>query len=101
LKKYDVLIMPTLPAVPGPISAAGDTGPLERLSRSIGMTYNTAPYNSTGHPALTLPVGFAPAKGDEKIKLPVGMQIVGRKFEDLTCPKVAAAWEKASNWKKL
>lgn len=101
MKKYDVLIMPTLPAVPGPISEAGDAGPLERLSRSIGMTYNTAPFNSTGHPALTLPVGFAPAKDNEKIKLPVGMQIVGSKFEDLTCLKIAAAWEKANDWKKV
>ena len=93
--------MPTLPAVPGPISEPGDAGPLERLSRSIGMTYNTAPFNSTGHPALTLPVGFAPARDNEKVKLPVGMQFVGRKFEDLTLMRIGAAWEKANEWKKL
>jgi amidase len=65
------------------------------------MIYNTAPYNGIGHPALTTPVGFVPTKDNEKIKLPVGMQIVGRKFEDLTCLKVAAAWEKANGCKKL
>lgn len=102
LKTFDVLIMPTLPAVPGPISAeAAALGPLKRLGRSFGMTYNTAPYNSTGHPALTIPVGFAPAKDDEKVRLPVGMQIVGRKFEDLLCLKVGAAWEGANDWRKV
>ena len=50
---------------------------------------------------LTIPVGFAPTINSEDVNLPVGMQIVGRNFEDLTCLKVAAAWEKANEWKKL
>lgn len=90
MKEYDVFITPTLPAVLGPISETGDAGLLERLTRSIGMTYNTAPYDGTGYSALTLPVGFAPAKNNEKTKMPVGMQMGGRKFKDLTCLKVAA-----------
>lgn len=35
------------------------------------------------------------------IKLPAGIQLVGRKWEDATILKAAAAWEKAFDWKKL
>lgn len=55
----------------------------------------------TGHPALTIPVGFVPAHDNEQIRLPVGLQIVGRKFGDIDCLKVGAAWERAFDWKAL
>lgn len=54
----------------------------------------------TGHPAMTLPVGFVPARDDDKVRLPAGLQIVGKKFADIHCLKVGAAWEKAYDWKK-
>lgn len=52
-----------------------------------------------GHPALTIPVGFVPAHDDACIKLPAGLQVVGKKFRDLECLKVGAAWERAFDWK--
>lgn len=55
----------------------------------------------TGHPALSLPVGFVPSMDEAKVKLPAGLQIVGKKFEDLECLKVGAAWERAFDWKTL
>jgi amidase len=67
----------------------------------VGLVGNTAPFNSTGHPALTIPVGFVPAMDDEKIKLPAGLQIVAKKFNDIDCLKVGAAWERAYDWKTL
>jgi amidase len=92
--------MPTMPRPPTKLFKDMYTGgPLERLSRTAGVTTNTAPFNSSGHPCLTLPVGFASAEEDDKVMLPVGMQITGRKFEDLLCMKVAAAWEKSHDWK--
>jgi amidase len=94
--------MPTLPSPPCKLfDNPSDHGPLERLSRNVGLVGNTAPFNSTGHPALTIPVGFVPAAEDKNVKLPAGLQIVGRKFEDIECLKVGAAWEKAYDWKKL
>ena len=71
------------------------------LSRTIGATYNTATFNSTGHPGLNLPVGFVPAREDANVWLPTGMQIVGRKFRDLEVLKVAGSWEQNFNWKEL
>jgi amidase len=53
------------------------------LSRTIGIPYNPAPFSSSGHPALNIPVGFVQAKDDKNVWLPTGLQIVGRKFEDL------------------
>ena len=48
---------------------------------------NTAPFNVTGHPALSINAGFSDG-------LPVGMMIVGRKFDDATVLNVAYAYEK-------
>jgi amidase len=95
--------MPTCIFPPGKIEPEGgkSLGPLKMLSRTIGIPYNTAPFSSSGHPALNLPVGFVPAQDGGNVWLPTGLQIVGRKFEDLTVLKVAGAWEKAYNWKSM
>ncbi|KAL3427915.1 amidase, partial [Phlyctema vagabunda] len=107
LAGVDVLVTPTIVYPAGKIVAEGNPGKklgvLKMLSRTVGATYNTATFNSTGHPGLNLPVGFVPAADDEtgQVWLPTGLQIVGRKFEDLTCLKVAASWEKDNDWKTL
>jgi aspartyl-tRNA(Asn)/glutamyl-tRNA(Gln) amidotransferase subunit A len=50
------------------------------------------PFNFTGQPAATVPAGFT-ASG-----LPVGLQIVGRRFDDLTVLQASAAFETARPW---
>jgi len=50
------------------------------------------PANLTGQPALSLPMGF----GDDG--LPVGMQVMGRRFDDATVFRLAAACERATPW---
>jgi amidase len=62
---------------------------------NTSLTFGTG----TGHPALTIPIGFVPAHEDPSVKLPAGMQIVGSKFNDIECLKVGAAWEGAFEWK--
>lgn len=106
LQDVDVLVMPTIIFPPVKlrkpeqmIGQKEEMSPLTMLSRTIGATYNTSNFNSTGHPGLNLPVGFVPAQDDPKVKLPTGLQIVGRKFEDLTCLKIAASWEQSQDWK--
>ena len=103
LRDVDVLVTPTIIFPPVKIQPNGGKvlGPLKMLSRTIGATYNTATFNSSGHPALSLPVGFVPAQDDRDIWLPTGLQIVGRKFEDLKVLKVASSFEKANNWKEM
>jgi aspartyl-tRNA(Asn)/glutamyl-tRNA(Gln) amidotransferase subunit A len=50
------------------------------------------PFNVTGNPALAIPTGFS------KSGLPLGMQIVGRAFDEVTVLRVGAAYEAAAGW---
>lgn len=102
LGSLDALVMPTIPFPATPSFREGiEYSPLERLVNMAGTILNTAPFNSTGHPALSLPVGFVPARDNPSIKLPAALQIVGKQFDEITCFKLAAAWERSRDWKKL
>ena len=54
-----------------------------------GFSY---PFNFTGHPAASVPAGFTPSG------MPVGLQIVGRRYADLTVLQASAAFEQARPW---
>ncbi|KAI0405544.1 amidase signature domain-containing protein [Xylaria palmicola] len=86
-KTFDVLVMPTTPYVAPKHGTKGS--PRECFEPSIGLTTNTAVFNVTGHPAMSLPVGFAPAKDDPSVSLPVGMQIVGGLWQEKKVLRVA------------
>ena len=102
LAGLDALVMPTIPFPASRIFSEGESaGPLERLLRVAGTIANTAPFNATGHPALALPVGFVPAPDDKEVKLSASVQIVGKAFDELSCFKIAAAWERKRDWQKL
>ena len=91
--KYDLLLTPTLPLPPFPV---GIDWPREVAGQKVhplnylGFTY---PFNLTGQPAASLPCAWT-ADG-----LPIGLQIVGRRFEDVTVLKAAAAFEEVRPWK--
>ncbi|WP_432522316.1 amidase [Kineococcus sp. SYSU DK006] len=87
LARYDVLVMPTVPYVARPLPEPG-CSLAEYLDTGLSMIVNTAPFDVTGHPACTVPAGLS--RG-----LPVGMMIVGRRFEDATVLRVAHAYETA------
>jgi amidase len=83
LEHADVLVMPTLPALPITIEAA-------RAGTSvIAMSSLIRPFNLSGHPALSLPM---PIDGSA---LKAGLQIIGRKGADETVCAVAAHIEAA------
>ena len=92
MTQADVLVMPNN-AVPAPrigektIRVRGKEVWVMALQPSL-----TIPHNLTGAPALTLPCGFA-ASG-----LPVGLQIVGRPFDDATVLRVGHAYEQSTEW---
>jgi len=93
LEKYDVLVMPSVPMVAPPIPDV-DSPLEERVGNSLNMIHNTACINLTGHPAISVPCGMSGG-------LPVGFQIVGKQFDDLTVLQVADAVEKLGNWKNM
>jgi aspartyl-tRNA(Asn)/glutamyl-tRNA(Gln) amidotransferase subunit A len=55
-------------------------------------TVQTIPFNVTGNPAMAIPTGFS------KSGLPLGMQIVGRPFDEATVLRIGAAYEAAAGW---
>ena len=88
LSRFDVLVMPTLPMVATPIPAASDPREVQ-IGRALEMIPNTAPFDISGHPAISVPAGLADG-------LPVGMMIVGKRFDDAGCLRVADAFERLS-----
>jgi aspartyl-tRNA(Asn)/glutamyl-tRNA(Gln) amidotransferase subunit A len=58
----------------------------------VKMTLQTMPFNVTGNPTLAVPTGFS------KSGLPLGMQIVGRAFDEPTVLRIGAAYEAAAQW---
>lgn len=98
-EKFDILVMPTTPVV---APKHGKRGlPLESVKPSMGLTINTAIFDVTGHPAISIPVGSAPAKEDGNVLLPVGMQIVGGLWQEEKILRAAHVWETHFDWKKM
>ncbi|MBA8804836.1 amidase [Nocardioides ginsengisegetis] len=85
LSVYDVLVMPTTPIRAAPLPGR-DASVSEVLSRGTEMLANTAPFDVTGHPACSVPAGVVDG-------LPVGLMVIGRKFDDATVLRVAHALE--------
>jgi aspartyl-tRNA(Asn)/glutamyl-tRNA(Gln) amidotransferase subunit A len=95
--RYDALITPTLTrtALAADFDAANDEVLVNGLKCGItrlGWTAYVYPFNLTGHPALTVPSGFA-ADG-----LPTSVQIVGRWGADLDVLRLGALLEEARPW---
>ena len=92
---HDLLITPTLACLPVENSTDGNTvGPTsingETIDPLIGWCL-TYPINFTGHPAASIPAGLAEG-------LPVGMQIVGRRYADADVLAASAAFERLRPW---
>jgi amidase len=90
LREVDLLLCPPMPspALPTAMMAAipGSFGRLRAALRFSG------PYNVSGSPTLTLPCG-ASAGG-----LPLGLQLVGRPYEEGLLLRAGAAYESATEW---
>ena len=81
--------------LPCPAFPVGLDHPAEIAGKPItgyGWVPFTYPFNVTGQPACSVPAGFT------KARLPVGLQIVGRRFDDATVLRAAAAFERARPW---
>jgi aspartyl-tRNA(Asn)/glutamyl-tRNA(Gln) amidotransferase subunit A len=88
----DVVITPVAP-VPAPTiaeSAVGNGPGAEAVIQRL--TRFTRPINYLGLPALAVPAGFS------KSGLPIGMQLIGRSFDEATILTVGAAFQRATDF---
>ncbi len=92
MRKYDLLLTPTLAVPPFQIGIQGPEYINERKVNPSDWFAFTFPINFTGQPAATVPAGWT-SDG-----LPVGMQIVGGHLDDPLVLKASAAFEAASPW---
>lgn len=90
LKMADILIMPTTPMKAMPIPE--NPTPAQYFGTALGMIQNTCPFNCTGHPAMNVPCGKSNG-------LPVGMMLIGRRFEDDSVLRAAFAFEQTGTYK--
>jgi amidase len=94
----DLLVTPTLACLPVDNASDGNTiGPTEIAGEEVDPLIGwclTYPLNFSGHPAASIPAGLS------KSGLPVGMQIVGRRYADLDVLAASAAFERLRPWQQ-
>ena len=93
-EKYDLLLTPSVSVPALPLGRINPEGWPQHPWDWLGWASFSYPFNFTGQPACSIPAGHT------KAGLPVGLQIVGRRFADLTVLQAAAAFEKARPWQK-
>jgi aspartyl-tRNA(Asn)/glutamyl-tRNA(Gln) amidotransferase subunit A len=92
--RLNALITPTLPAVAVPADDLvvrypdGEEEPV-----TLAYTRLTQPFNATGQPALSIPVGI---DGED---LPIGVQVVGKPFGEAELCRIGSAIDKALDWR--
>ena len=82
---FDFVISPVSPDVAFP---ADQCSPLNDPARPFEHIAFTLPWNMSEQPAVALNAGHDPDTG-----LPIGLQIIGRRHDDLGVLRLAAAWE--------
>ncbi len=93
LEKVDAIVAPTTPIAAPPIgSEQVREGDFEETVRDALVRLNR-PANFTGLPAISIPCGFT------RDGLPVGLQIIGRAFDEATILGIAQHYEQAHDWR--
>ena len=92
LEEVDLLAGPTEP-VTAPKLLANQVQVGEHSMGTVpALTQYTRPFNITGSPTISVPCGFSDAG------LPIGLQLAGRSFDELTVLRAAHAYEQATEW---
>jgi aspartyl-tRNA(Asn)/glutamyl-tRNA(Gln) amidotransferase subunit A len=88
----DAVIAPVSP-IPAPTIAESDVGGGSGAEAVIQrLTRFTRPVNYLGVPSLSIPSGFT------RSGLPVGMQLIGRSFDEATLLRIGAAFQRATDF---
>jgi aspartyl-tRNA(Asn)/glutamyl-tRNA(Gln) amidotransferase subunit A len=93
-EKYDLLLTPTIACAPFKVGLDTPGAIAGRAVSFYGWIPFTPAFNLTGQPAASVPCGFT------KDGLPIGLQIVGRRFADPLVLRASAAFERARPWRQ-
>lgn len=88
----ELMVLPTTSVLPGPVGGLKHLAPPDMFASAAPYGYFTAPFNVTGQPAATVPAGLS------RDGRPIGVQLVGRPFDDATVLAVARELEEALPW---
>jgi aspartyl-tRNA(Asn)/glutamyl-tRNA(Gln) amidotransferase subunit A len=94
LTRVDVLLTPTLPLVAPRVADLERPVTIGGREEEAGMALLrlTFPFNISGQPALTVPCGFS------NTGMPIGLQIVGRQFDEATVLRIGHAYQRDTDW---
>ncbi|OLC14919.1 MAG: hypothetical protein AUH29_09310 [Candidatus Rokubacteria bacterium 13_1_40CM_69_27] len=91
-EKYDLLLTPTIACPPFKVGLDNPTEIAGKPVAAYAWIPFTFPFNCTGQPAASVPCGFT------RDGLPIGLQIVGRRYDDASVLRASAAFERVRPW---
>jgi len=92
-QNVDAIVAPTVP-VPAPLIGAESVRiDGEQVGVRPAIVGHSRPANFTGLPAISIPCGFT------RDGLPVGLQLIGRAFDEITLLRIAFSYERANDWR--
>ena len=92
LAQVDLLATPTIP-IPAPrIGQTTVTLDGKEVSALDAIWRNAFPTNLTGSPTLSIPCGFSSGG------LPLGLQLIGRNFDEMTVLRAGHAFQSVTDW---
>jgi aspartyl-tRNA(Asn)/glutamyl-tRNA(Gln) amidotransferase subunit A len=94
MQQLDALVLPTLPVPAIPIEQAYHDISIDGVTENatVALLRLTMPFNLAGLPAISFPVGFT-TNG-----LPIGVQVVGKPFEEAAVLRIAHAYQQLTDW---
>lgn len=95
---FDFLVTPTVALPPFPVNQDMPDPIPGHEKWTTSWTPFTYPFNLTGHPAVTVPCGWYEPPESPSYRLPIGLQIVGRRFDDVGVLRAARAFEQIQPW---
>ncbi len=95
-KQVDVLICPSTPSVAPKIGKAKEDPLFGYISDQLNI-----PSSLAGLPAVSIPCGFIkPEDGEATVDMPVGMQIIGKQWDEQTVFNAGYAFQQLTDWHK-
>jgi aspartyl-tRNA(Asn)/glutamyl-tRNA(Gln) amidotransferase subunit A len=92
-QNVDAIVAPTVPVPAPPIGAESVQIDGEQFGLRPAIVGHCRPGNFTGLPAISVPCGFTGTG------LPIGLQLIGRAFDEATLLRMAFSYERENDWR--